>query len=195
VNAERILNIQLTPAQIARALPRIAPGLQKYWWLQSELSLRDVATDVDYQRRFVGFYRVRRSAPWRQEFFRLLERGKYRPLTMRDALKHMSAATSRIEASFVSKLVATLNPGLPVIDSLVLQNLGLRLPTGAVEQRIIEIVLLHKRLADSYATFLDTAAGRDLIFHFAAAYPAFPITNTKMLDLVLWQTRPAKKNQ
>ena len=32
--------------------------------------------------------------------------------------------TNRYEASFASKLIATINPSMPVIDSIVLKNLA-----------------------------------------------------------------------
>ena len=51
-------------------------------------------------------------------------------------LVELFAATGRIEASFASKLHATLHPNAPVTDSVVLENLGLRLPAVAVPDRL-----------------------------------------------------------
>ncbi|MGE3843068.1 MAG: hypothetical protein AB7I50_15955 [Vicinamibacterales bacterium] len=181
--------IELSPRQIEIALPRVEGGLKKYWWLQSEYPSRNVVTDLEYQRAFVGFYRVRRSAPWREAFFRLLEEGKTRRPTITEVLHRIHEATGRIEASFASKLVATADPDLPVIDSVVLRNLGRRLPTGSASQRIRGIASLHERLAEDYTRFLDTALGGHLVTRFTATYPRFPITTMKMLDLVIWQIR------
>ena len=65
--------IQLSHAEINRALLKVGPGLAKYCWLQAELRQRDVANDAEFQRRFNGFYIVRRNLKWRQVFFRQLE--------------------------------------------------------------------------------------------------------------------------
>ncbi len=186
---EARLRTLLTPDRIDRALPHVARGLEKYWWLQSELHRCDVAIDREYQRRFVGFYRVRRNAPWREAFFRLLESGKSKPPTINHVLKHMHAVAGRIEASFASKLIATIDPGMPVIDSVVLKNLGETLPLRTDKRRIEGVATLHRRLAEGYGAFLKTSDGRRLVERFTAEYPAFPVTKTKMLDLVLWQSR------
>src|SRR5262245_53339545 len=106
--------------QIDSALPRIAPGLQKYCWLQEQLLKRDVSSDPEYQRRFVGFYRVRRELAWRESFFELLESRKTQGLQFSEGLRRLADATGRIEASFASKLVASIDPDQPVIDSVVL---------------------------------------------------------------------------
>jgi hypothetical protein len=53
-------------------------------------------------------------------------------------------------------------------------------------------VELHGRLLASFNEFLTTEAGRYLVGRFRAAYPEAQVTEMKMLDLVLWQTRPAK---
>lgn len=183
--------VQLDATQVREALRKVAAGLQKYSWLQAELRQRDVSHDGEYQRRFNGFYRVRRDAGWRQAFFAMLEMGKSTPVSIADVLDRLHTATGRVEASFASKLVATLDPSQPVIDSVVLGNLGLRLPNGEPSERIRRIEALHGRLRDCFSGYLATPEGRELVVQFTAAYPAFPISETKMLDLVLWQARDA----
>jgi hypothetical protein len=42
--------------------------------------------------------------------------------------EELHRTTGRCEASFASKLSATIGPTMPVIDSVVLRNLNLRLP-------------------------------------------------------------------
>lgn len=180
----------LTAEQVERALPRVEPGLTKYRWLQSEFPSRNAATDAEFQRAFVGFYRVRRNASWRGTFFRLLQDGKTRRPRIGEVLHQIHEATGRVEASFASKLVATLDPDLPVIDSVVLRNLDCSLPKGTTSERIEGISALHECLAEGYTGFLDTDAGRQLVARFADQFPKFRITKMKMLDLVLWQTRP-----
>jgi hypothetical protein len=90
--------------------------------------------------------------------------------------------------------LATIDPHMPVIDSIVLRNLDVRLPAYGSDRRRSRIVELHGRLLASLNGFLGTAAGRGLVKRFRAAYPDANVTEIKMLDLVLWQTRPKKKS-
>ena len=56
-------------------------GLEKYLGIQARLRECDVRIDVEFRRRFNGFYRVRRGAAWQDAFYGLLERAKAEPST------------------------------------------------------------------------------------------------------------------
>lgn len=188
--ADEMKQIHLDRRAIDRALPQVSRGLQKYMWLQAELRARDVSLDREFQTRFAGFYRVRRNANWRRAFFEALERGKKGRPTLKGILRTLHTQTGRIEASFASKLVATIDPSQPVIDSVVLGNIGLKLPSrGDLVQRLKGIVDLHGRLERSFSGYLKTDNGRYLVRQFRRSYPVVQLTEIKMLDLVLWQTR------
>jgi hypothetical protein len=182
--------VRLDKAAIDQALPRVAVGLRKYCALQAALATTDVAQDRGYQTAFNAFYRVRRGAAWRSAFFALLQQEKSRRQPFAKVLRALHSATGRVEASFASKLAATVDPDKPVIDSFILKNVGLRLPPpGAVEVRLAKVEKLHERLGSEYAEFLDAETGRYLVERFEASYPGRSVTLVKMLDLVLWQTR------
>lgn len=184
--------VRLDEAAIDQALPRVAVGLRKYCCLQAALATTDVARDRGFQIMFNAFYRVRRGATWRSAFFALLQQEKSCPQPFAKVLRELHAATGRVEASFASKLAATVDPSKPVIDSFVLKNLGLKLPPpGAAEVRLPRIEALYDRLVQTYDEFLDSEAGRYLVDRFVESYPERPVTPVKMLDLVLWQTRQA----
>jgi hypothetical protein len=177
------------PRQVAAALPRIMVGLQKYSWLQENLQLRDVSSDAEYQRRFAGFYRVRRDSAWRRVYFNILEGRKATQLPFGEALRLLEQGTGRIEASFASKLVATIDPQQPVIDSVVFKNLDLRLPARSMPDRISQLEDVYRRLSAWYHQQLATTQGREVVAMFRAAYPGAKVTDIKALDLVLWQIR------
>jgi hypothetical protein len=186
-----VTDIRLTRAEIDRALRALSKGREDYVWLQTEFRRRDVASDREFQKRFNGFYRVRRNAEWQRAFYDILEGGKSKRPSLAQVLRSLHRVAGRVEASFASKLMATLDPAQPVIDSIVLGNLGLRLPprTETVAQRIDHVVALHARLADSFSGFLKSDTGRFLVKRFGEAYPTDLLTEVKMIDLVLWQTR------
>jgi hypothetical protein len=77
-----------------------------------------------------------------------------------------------------------------VIDSVVLRNLKLRLPPSASSHRGTRIADLHSKLVTSFNQFLMMERGRHLVRRFREEYPTANITEIKMVDLVLWQTRP-----
>lgn len=182
--------IELDRASIDRALPLVAKGLAQYWRLQSALPVTNVAHDRDFQRAFNAFYRVRRDARWQSTFYRILEQSKGKGPSFAEVLRALLAATGRVEASFASKLVASVDPATPVIDAFVLKNLGLRLPRpGPIEIRLARIVELHDRIRWIFSDYLGSDMGRHLVARFEKSYPDRHVTQVKMLDLVLWQAR------
>lgn len=185
--------IVLSDAQIEDSLSRVGRGLEKYLGIQARLRECDVRVDIEFRRWFNGFYRVRRGAAWQDAFFGLLEHAKARPTTFAETLGALHRATGRWEASFASKLLATVDPDMPVIDSVVLQNLGLRLPAPTAVDRAAGIEAVHRALATHFGEFLPTKEGRYLVARFREEYPSAVITETKMLDFVLWQTRPTNR--
>lgn len=114
-----------------------------------------------------------REAATSVEQSRDTDAGRARALAqlLNEALRyHAAHASSDCPVSFASKLVATIDPGLPVIDSVVLRNLELRLPTGSPDTRIARIASLHEDLAECYTRFLETDAGGYLLADFARRY-------------------------
>jgi hypothetical protein len=186
------MKVELTHDQIDAALPAVGPGLAKYLSIQDRLGRCDIRNDGEFRQLFNGFYRVRRGQDWQDAFYGLLERAKHEPTTFAEVLAALRRATGRWEASFASKLLATVDPDMPVIDSVVLGNLALRLPAYGSARREAGIIELHARLAAMFREFLSTKAGRRLVRRFREEYPDADVAETKMLDLVLWQTRSEK---
>ena len=182
--------ISLTKTTIEAALQRVATGLTKYLWLQANRDAGDLQFNLRYRTRFNHFYRVRRGQEWQDAFYGLLESKKGTRVAFSEVLDALHRATKRYEASFASKLLATIDPSMPVIDSVVLRNLDLRLPASNSKDRLAGICQLHSRLLSSFDEFLATDSGRYLVRRFREIYPEARISKIKMLDLVLWQTRP-----
>lgn len=178
----------LTPAQVAGSLERLGPALEKYRWLQRTLHERDVSVDGEYQRRFSAFYRVRRNSEWRQSFFRTLQDKKGIGVSFPEALQILLAKTGRFEASFASKLVATVDPEQPVIDSIVLGFVHKRLPTLGAPNRFERLVDLHEWLRHWYRDLLGHEEGMAILGAFRQRYPAAAdVTDTKAIDFVIWK--------
>jgi hypothetical protein len=182
--------VRLDEATIERALPLVAAGLKQYCGIQADLPTTDVSRDRDFQRRFNAFYRVRRNADWQSSFYAILEQQKAVPQPFADVLRALYKATGRVEGSFASKLVASVDPGKPVIDSFVLKYLDLSLLRyGTPEAKLERVVEVHERIGREFADFLDTDQGQYLTKRFEECYGQRQVALVKIVDLVLWQTR------
>ena len=181
--------ITLTKTQIDTALSEIASPLAKYCYLQTFLREIDVSRDKTFQKKYSGFYHIRhRNRAWKKFYFSLLERSKFHPLSFSDVLNAIHRKTGRVEASFSSKLVATIDLSMPVIDKFVLQNANLVLPVYG-ENRIERVELLYETLREKIDNFSHSENGVYLVDSFLRRFPCCHITKTKMIDFVLWKIR------
>ena len=64
-------------------------GVEKYAEIIKSFSLVNVTTDKDFQRKFNGFYRVRRNSEWQNVFYDIMENGKTEDLTFEGVLQQI----------------------------------------------------------------------------------------------------------
>ena len=147
-----------------------------------------MSTDERFQTCFNGFYRVRRGPSWRSDYFALMESAKVTGIDFPHALKEINRRTGRIEVSFASKLVATLDASKPVVDRFVLENFELKLPRCL--DRYSKTVNLYNDLCDAYSDFIRSPTGIMIRALFERQFSGTGITELKKIDLVLWQIRP-----
>ena len=188
------MQINLTRAEILKALPKVAEGLGKYLCIQALVEqASDLTQDPIFQKKYNGFYRVRRNEEWRRHYFKILESQRHKKkgegLGFLDVLKSIHRRTGKVEASFASKLTASVDTSLPVIDSIVLKNIGARLPATKTGDRLSMIVTMYDDVAKCYEDYLRTEIGKFLVKEFIKQYPHARISKVKMIDFVLWQTR------
>ncbi|MGX1110561.1 MULTISPECIES: hypothetical protein [Bradyrhizobium] len=186
--------LELTEEKVLKALPKIVRPLEKYLWLQSRAAeLKNPEVDEEFCRRFSGFYRLRaRDAAWRRAYFALMGEVRGTAPDFRTCLTRLHAMTGRVEASFASKLLATLNPTLPVLDSVVLGHLSLKLPAWNATDRIEKSAAIYGRLTDRMVEYVHSAGGGSMIAAFRGYSDDFrraAVTDMKIVDLVLWQMR------
>ena len=188
--------INLKKEQIKKALPKIQKGIEQYLWLQKEVVKRNTSKDREFQRKFNDFYKViKRPVEWYVFFYELLETNKNKKVTFGSMFKKLYKKTGKAEASFASKLVATIDPNMPIIDKVVFGHLGLRLPPAGTENRGLEIEKQYQTQHKEFVRFLATENGKYLVKQFTKRYPKAKITKIKMLDFVLWQTRDKYKKK
>ena len=118
-----------------------------------------------------------------------MEKQKTKEVIFEEVLRYFHTSFGRIEASFRSKLMATINPDKPVLDEFVLKNLGITKPDTYSKNRIEKTVDVYKRIEHFYDEFLQTMECQELVAKFDMHFPNTKITKTKKVDLLLWQTR------
>lgn len=169
------------------ALDKVSAGLEKYCAIMERFRSVDVSKDADFQRLFNGYYRMRqRSSNFYAAFYSYLEQEKEnRHLTFHEVLAHLYETTGILSPSFSSKLLATVRPEMPVWDQFVLKNLGLKAPYYYDKNRIQKTEALYQAICDWY----ETAEAKDRLNFFNSHFSDTSITDTKKIDLILWQTR------
>lgn len=166
--------------------------IARYRTIQQWTFQKNVAVDREFQRTFTAFYRVRRDAIWRTSYFNLFEYLKNRKVNVsfEEILQQLFQKVGRIEASFSSKMLATINPDMPIWDSIVLKNLGLKLKGKDKKDRLLQAVLLYEKICCWYEKFLKTDEATEMIRLFDQTFPEFrEISRIKKVDFVIWAIR------
>ena len=168
-------------------LDRVEIGVDKYNWIMKRVHEVDVSTDTEFQRFFNGFYRMRqRPASFYASYYSYLEHNKHnRELTFEEIVAYLYQETGSIHASFSSKLLATVNPDMPIWDKFVLQNLGLRTPYHYEKNRLQKTVQLYQRICDWY----KSSEATEKLNAFNRLFPNVDISDVKKIDFILWATR------
>jgi hypothetical protein len=193
------LATELVPLEAAalRLLMSRSPGpIETYLNLLDEARTLDVASPAGaaFQRRFNGFYGVRRNAAWRVYFYEQFQLAKAIDadvgVVFAKVPEAMRVETGRVEASFTSKLVATLHPSAPIIDSVVRGFLAARVPAPPFGGAIETVVPYYAWLREVTTALGSTRAGKAWVKKFDGAFGhvlgAPGIEPVKKIDFLIW---------
>lgn len=205
LQAQGIVNSDYTinESKIKPILFKLKKGLKQYLSIQRGVNVTNVAEDILFQEMFSNFYRIDpfRNEDWKKQFYILFEDSKKGNVSFKNVLKVLYDRTKGFEASFASKLVATINPNMPVIDKVVLVNLSLYKKYQEISKlddlptRINKTDVLYQNLLSDFNKFIKSKSGRNIVKRFNEEYPyvqvteRIRITEVKILDLILWQLR------
>lgn len=133
---------------------------------------------------FNGFYRMRqRSVSYYKEFYSYLEANKSnQSITYQEIRQHLFQSHGSVEASYSSKMLATIRPEMPIWDTRVLKNLGIKPPYSSDKNRLQKVMACYDWICQWYAEYSHV----ELIADFNTAYPGGDITDTKKVDFMLW---------
>ncbi len=177
---------------IERALDNLEKRVQDikhYVNIMDKIKKVNVSYDLDFQREYNYFYKVRRNAEWRQQYFNLFEKcKKRRNVSFGLILEEMYSDTGRVEASFASKMLASLNDDMPIWDSQVLSRIGVSPSRKQGQRKIDETKVLFDSIVDWYENLkADKDRYEEYVTAFDNRFPDYiTISATKKIDFILW---------
>jgi hypothetical protein len=155
---------------------------------------------IDYQKNFTNYYRVRRDACWLEKFYAFLEKNKDNTsITFKEILMELSSwehnikksknnpngVGKTIEASFASKLLATINPNYPIWDSQVVRALNISIIDE--DDKITTYVKAYSDLCKAIKNYIESEEGKVAIVLFNKQFPNYEwVSNYKKIDFYLW---------
>ncbi len=181
----------------------IERGIAKGWGVDTYKDLMqdiqkggNIVQNTEFQRKFNGFYKVRRGEDWREKFYGLFE--KFRRDENVDFPKIVTALqektkqleTSQLETSFSSKMLHTLKPDMPIWDENVRKFFKLKEPEGDIDRAI----RYYADLVEKFNAFAESDSGRQCVEAFDRLLPSFSdISRTKKVDFFIWASVKRKK--
>lgn len=152
---------------------------------------------LGFRTRFNGYYGVRRNAAWREIFYRGFEAMKRCDATPSDlfetGLRSLRDQTGRVEASFVSKAVATLRPESPVIDKVLRDRFAALVSAPAFGGGLADALAYHAWLSAVMGGLVAAPQARAWFAVYNAAFADVPgaaeVHAIKKLDFLIWGGR------
>jgi len=173
-----------------KEIKKLKSGVEKYQTIMEKYWSVDITKNQEFQRLYNGFYKIRqRNQEWYSHYYQMLENLKSHNCSFDKILQELKTRTSRIEASFTSKMYATRNPNFPIIDKWILNNLELKLPYSYERNRLEKISRLYKRITKWYKAYIFSEDGAKYVKWFNEICPESSISDVKKIDFILWQTR------
>lgn len=154
----------------------------------------DVSQNIEFQHLFTWFYRIRRSAEWLDGYYKVFEDFKTRgEVTIKDILVAISNLVhngrTSLELSFASKMLATMQPDMPIWDSLVRDRLQLQSPPilSDMNSRIDAATEAYNLLIHKTQSLLSDAKIALEIKKIDSLLPEYShMTAMRKLDFMLW---------
>ncbi len=172
---------ELLEEQMVRSL-----GLDKYAGIIEKTWTVNVSSDLNFQRAFNAFYRIRRNEEWRTKYYCLFEKAKGEHYSFEDIIRTLYAETGNMEASFSSKMLSSIDPNKPIWDQYILQNLGFEMKGKDSEERLENAIIIYKQIEQWYSDYLLTEEAKRNIITFDKWLPSYIwITDVKKIDYLL----------
>ena len=187
----------LDPAAVIEDSLELAYNLKTYIYISEEVHKSNFVASEEFKKAYNGFYKVRqKKQAWYDRYYSLMEQQASKNASFEDLLWKMFQVNHSVEVSFVSKLMATVDPNLPIWDQYVIRNLGYEKKwqqsnKACAEQRIDLAAEIYEAIKQWYEKYICSEEGRACIHAFDQALPSYAdkLTMVKKIDYLLWSKR------
>ena len=156
----------------------------------------DISKDKKFQQLFNGFYKINQlNKQWYTNFYNYFESVKNSEPSFEQAVRDLYNLNnqSRVDASFCSKLIATINPDKPIIDQYIMWQMGYntKFADGLKgEEKICYYINAYAEIENQYMAHIHDKAVIVAITDFDSKYPDYQwLSVIKKLDFILWSYR------
>ncbi len=143
--------------------------------------------NMEFRHTFTKFYKLnlrRNSEEWTDKYFALMQEYRLKDCSYKDILLELNKFSDAVEASFASKLLHTINPTFPILDSKVLGALGFKVYHPYKTDKCLRI---YDEICSWYAEFLKSDICSQYLALFDKCFPNYTwITNIKKIDFFMW---------
>jgi len=160
--------------------------LNRYDQLRNELQRVDVGNDANFQSVFSGLFQLRwMPRQHRPIYFGMMQQQKEIAHTHSfcGLLQEYHQQTGRWEVSFITKLMAIIDPNRSVWDSLVSQRFGLGLPVVRDMETCVE---RYEDLSERMAGLIAHRQFPCVVDAFEERFPGRGYKQMRILDATIW---------
>lgn len=171
--------------------------LKTYVEIMDAVWQTNVATDLSFQKKFNRFYGVRLADSDRKVFYKVFEEQKihnrkiYNLEDYKEIITKIREESKIVMPSFASKMLATLDKNMPILDSRVMDALGI-----SRGQDIKWAIEAYDKVLKWYAGYMDTKFADENIKLWDSVFKDYrdyrEISRIKKIDFLLWGTGGGK---
>lgn len=187
------------PVSIAKPNAALAKALVEYTGLERYCAIMAFEGNVSdkengFQKLFNSYYNIRRPAEWREKYYALFQEMRAaEKVDFSLIISRLHKMTRKVEPSFTSKMLATIDDAAPVWDRRVisaLKHYDPKLPVVPTEfagGQIERGIAGYQALQEACRDLLAEPIGKRCIEQFDCYLSDYSaISNMKKLDVVLW---------
>lgn len=165
-------------------------ALDKYKYILEEKNKCNISTNIKFQKTFNRFFMIRRDEKWRKIYYNYFENIKNnKNVSFEEIIKYLYHKTGNIEASFASKMLAIINPNMPIWDQYIITNLEFKVEGKEKEERLNNTISIYNDIIKKEKELLKRNDVKQAIKDFKNKYKDYKLTDIKILDYLLWNNR------
>lgn len=163
--------------------------IDKYERIINNLHKMDISTkDNQFKDDFNSYYMVRRDPTWQEKYYTYFQNIKDKDkdsLSFSKILQDISF-DDKVESSFASKMLATIDQDKPIIDKNILNYFKLKIDGSTKEERIDKAIKVYDTIEKEYKKLLRNDEINSTIDKLKKLIDKNDISETKILDYILW---------